>query len=70
MKDFSKTKQLLSRTFIIHSLVWAAVMISSYLILGEDYQKISLILLMGFFVELLRYASVKNTLVKAESKKG
>jgi hypothetical protein len=44
-------------------------MIVSSLILGEEYKKISFILLSGFFIEFLRYSSTKNKLEKTTSKK-
>ncbi len=69
MENTKKTKQFLSNTIIINSIVWATVMIVSYLILGEAYKKISLILLSGFFIEFLRYNSAKNKLDKTTSKK-
>ena len=69
MKNIKKTKQFLSNTIIINSIVWATVMIVSYFILGEAYKKISFILLSGFFIEFLRYNSVKNKLDKTTSKK-
>ena len=69
MENTKKTKQFLSNTIIINSIVWATVMIVSYFILGEAYEKISLILLSGFFIEFLRYNSAKNKLNKTTSKK-
>jgi len=69
MENTKKTKQFLSNTIIINSIVWATVMIVSYLILGEAYKKISLILLSGFFIEFLRYNLAKNKLDKTTSKK-
>jgi hypothetical protein len=44
-------------------------MLVSYFILGEAYKKISFILLIGFFIEFLRYNSAKNKLDKTASKK-
>jgi hypothetical protein len=69
MENTKKVKQFLSNTIIINSIVWATVMIISYFILGENYQKISYILLSGFFIEFLRINSVKNKLNKTTSKK-
>lgn len=69
MENTSKTKRFLNNTIIINSMVWALVMIVSYLILGDAYKKISLILLAGFFIEFLRYSSIKNNLNKTSSKK-
>ncbi len=69
MENIKKAKQFLSNTIIINSIVWATVMIVSYLILGEEYKKISFILLIGFFIEFLRYNSAKNKLEKTTSKK-
>jgi hypothetical protein len=69
MENIKKATQFLSTTIIINSLVWATVMILSYFILGEDYKKISYILLSGFFIEFLRYNSAKNKLKKTVSKK-
>ncbi len=68
MKISSIIKNFLSNTFIRNSLVWAAIMISSALVLGEDYKKISFILLIGFFMELIRQSSGQNAKVKADSK--
>ena len=68
MENTKKTKQFLSNSIIITSLVWAAVMIVSYFILGEAYKKISFILLIGFFIEFMRYTSLKNKLKKKSSK--
>ena len=67
MKNNKQTKRFLSNTIIINSIVWATTMIVSYLILGEAYEKISLILLSGFFIEFLRFSSVKNKLNKTTS---
>jgi len=69
MENTKKVKQFLSNTIIINSIIWATVMIVSYFILGENYQKISYILLSGFFIEFLRINSVKNKLNKTTSKK-
>jgi len=69
MKNTKKTKQFINNTIIINSIVWATVMLISYFILGEAYKKISYILLSGFFIEFLRYNSVKNKLNKTTSKK-
>ncbi len=69
MENTKKTKQFLSNTIIINSIVWATVMIVSYFILGEAYKKINFILLSGFFIEFLRYNSAKNKLDKTTSKK-
>jgi hypothetical protein len=69
MENTKKLKQFLSNTIIINSIVWATVMIVSYFILGENYQKISYILLSGFFIEFLRINSAKNKLNKTTSKK-
>lgn len=69
MENTKKIKKFLSKTIIINSIVWATVMIVSYLILGEAYKKISLILLSGFFIEFLRYNSAKNKLDKTTPKK-
>jgi len=69
MENTKKTKQFLSNTIIINSIVWATVMIVSYFILGEAYKQISFILLSGFFIEFLRYNSAKNKLDKITSKK-
>jgi preprotein translocase subunit SecF len=69
MENTTKIKQFLSNTIIINSIVWATVMIVSYFILGEAYKKISFILLIGFFIEFLRYNSAKNKLDKTTSKK-
>jgi hypothetical protein len=69
MENTTKIKQFLSNTIIINSIVWATVMIVSYFILGEAYKKISYILLIGFFIEFLRYNSAKNKLDKTTSKK-
>lgn len=69
MENTKKVKQFLSNTIIINSIVWATVMIASYLILGEAYKKISMILLSGFFIEFLRISSAKNKLNKASTKK-
>lgn len=68
MENIKKAKQFLSNTIIINSIVWATVMIVSYFILGEAYEKISLILISGFFIEFLRYISAKNKLNKTTSK--
>jgi preprotein translocase subunit SecF len=69
MESTKEMKQFLSNTIIINSIVWAAVMLVSYFILGEAYKKISFILLIGFFIEFLRYNSAKNKLDKTASKK-
>ena len=69
MENTKKLTQFLSNTIIINSIVWATVMIVSYFILGDDYQKINYILLSGFFIEFIRYNSVKNKLNKIASKK-
>ena len=69
MENTKKMKQFLSMTIIINSIVWETVMIVSYLILGDDYKKISYVLLSGFFIEFLRYISIKNKLDKTISKK-
>lgn len=69
MENTKNTKQFLSNTIIINSIVWATVMLVSYFILGEAYKKISLILLSGFFIEFLRSNSAKNKLDKTTSKK-
>ncbi|MGK0447364.1 MAG: preprotein translocase subunit SecF [Polaribacter sp.] len=69
MESTKEMKQFLSNTIIINSIVWAAVMLVSYFILGEAYKKISFILLIGFFIEFLRYNSTKNKLDKTTSKK-
>ncbi len=69
MENTKKLKQFLSNTIIINSLVWATVMIASYFILGENYQKINYILLSGFFIEFLRINSEKNKLNTTTSKK-
>ncbi len=69
MENTKKIKQFLSNTIIINSIVWATVMIVSYIVLGDDYQKISYILLSGFFIEFLRINSAKNKLPKTSSKK-
>ena len=69
MENTKKMKQFLSSTIVINSLVWATVMIVSYFILGHAYKKISFILLIGFFIEFLRFNSVKNKLNKTTSKK-
>jgi hypothetical protein len=69
MENTKKTKQFLSNTIIINSIVWATVMIVSSLVLGDAYEKISFILLSGFFIEFLRYTSAKNKLDKTTSKK-
>jgi hypothetical protein len=69
MENTKKIKQFLSKTIIINSIVWATVMIVSYLILGDVYEKISYILLSGFFIEFLRNNSVKNKLDNTTSKK-
>jgi len=69
MENTKKTKQFLSNTIIINSIVWATVMIVSYFILGEAYKQISFILLSGFFIQFLRYNSAKNKLDKITSKK-
>jgi hypothetical protein len=69
MENIKKAKQFLSNTLIINSIVWATVMIVSSLILGEEYKKISFILLSGFFIEFSRYSSTKNKLEKTTSKK-
>lgn len=69
MENTKKVKQFLSNTIIINSIVWATVMIVSYFILGDDYKKISYILLSGFFIEFLRMNSVKNKLNTTTSKK-
>jgi len=69
MENIKKTKQFLSNTIIINSIVWATVMIVSYLILGDAYEKINYILLSGFFIEFIRINSAKNKLDKTTSKK-
>ncbi len=69
MENTEKVKKFLSNTLIINSIVWATVMIVSYLILGDAYEKISFILLSGYFIEFLRYSSAKNKLDKTTSKK-
>jgi len=69
MENTKKIKQFLSNTIIINSIVWATVMIVSYIVLGDDYQKISYILLSGFFIEFLRINSAKNKFPKTTSKK-
>ena len=69
MENTKKVKQFLSNTIIINSIVWATVMIVSYFILGDDYQKINYILLSGFFIEFLRINSVKIKLNTTTSKK-
>ena len=69
MENTKKLKQFLSNTILINSLVWATVMIVSYFILGENYQKINYILLSGFFIEFLRITSAKNKLTTTTSKK-
>jgi len=69
MENTKKLKQFLSNTIIINSIVWATVMLVSYLVLGEDYKKINFILLSGFFIEFLRINSAKNKLNKTTSKK-
>jgi preprotein translocase subunit SecG len=69
MENSKKIKQFLSKTIIINSIVWATVMIVSYMILGDAYEKISYILLSGFFIEFLRMNSVKNKLGNSPSKK-
>lgn len=69
MENIKKATRFLSNSIIINSLVWATVMILSYFILGEDYKKISYILLSGFFIEFLRFNSTKNKLKKTASKK-
>jgi preprotein translocase subunit SecF len=69
MENTTKIKKFLSNTIIINSIVWATVMIVSYFILGEAYKKISFILLIGFFIEFLRYNSAKKKLDKTTSKK-
>ena len=69
MENTKKIKQFLSQTIIINSIVWATVMIVSYLILGDAYKKINLILLSGFFIEFIRISSAKNNLKKTSSKK-
>jgi len=68
MENTKKTKRFISNTIIINSIVWATVMLISSYILGEAYKKISLILLSGFFIEFLRYNSLKNKLDKKPSK--
>ena len=69
MENTKKIKPFLSKTIIINSIVWATVMIVSYLILGDAYKKISYILLSGFFIEFLRMNSAKNKLENTPSKK-
>jgi len=69
MENTKKLTQFLSNTIIVNSIVWATVMIVSYFILGDDYQKISYILLSGFFIEFLRINSAKNKINKSTSKK-
>lgn len=69
MKNNKEKRQFLRNTIIVNSIVWATVMIVSYLILGEAYKKINLILLSGFLIEFLRYNSAKNNLKKTTSKK-
>ncbi|WP_034057196.1 hypothetical protein [Lacinutrix jangbogonensis] len=69
MVNTKKTKQFLSNTLIINSIVWATVMLVSSFVLGEAYSKINFILLSGFFIEFMRYASAKNKLEKTASKK-
>ena len=69
MENTKKIKQFLSNTLIINSIVWATVMVVSYIVLGDDYQKISYILLSGFFIEFIRINSAKNTFPKTTSKK-
>jgi hypothetical protein len=69
MENTKKVKQFLSNTIIINSIVWATVMIVSYFILGDAYEKINYILLCGFFIEFLRMNSAKNKLNTTTSKK-
>lgn len=69
MEYTKKVKKFLSNTIIFSSIVWATVMIVSYFILGDTYEKINYILLSGFFIEFIRINSVKNTLDKKTSKK-
>lgn len=69
MEYTKKTKKFLSNTIIINSIVWATVMIVSYFILGDAYEKINYILLSGFFIEFIRMNSAKNKLDKTTSKK-
>ncbi len=69
MENTKKITQFLSNTIIVNSIVWATVMLVSYFILGEDYKKISYILLSGFFIEFLRINSAKNKLSKTTLKK-
>mgnify|MGYP006939814531 CR=1 FL=1 len=69
MENTKKITQFLSNTIIINSIVWATVMIVSYFILGDDYQKISYVLLSGFFIEFLRINSAKNKVTTPSLKK-
>lgn len=55
-----KKTNILSNTLIRNSIIWAAIMIISYLILGDAYKKVNLILLSGFLIELSRHNTLKN----------
>lgn len=69
MENTKKLIQILSRIQIISSIVWAILLIVCYQVLGESYKEISLILICGFFIELLLISSSKNNLKKVKSKK-
>lgn len=64
-----KTKNIFSNTLIRNSVIWAAVMIISYLFLGDAYKKFNLILLGGFLIELSRNNTLKTKLNKSNKKK-
>lgn len=68
MKNDKEVKQFLNNTIIINSIVWATVMVVSYLVLGAAYEKINLILLSGFFIEFMRYTSARNKMNRSAKK--
>jgi c-di-AMP phosphodiesterase-like protein len=64
MENTKKLIQILTRIQIISSIVWAILLITCYIVLGESYKEISLILICGFFIEFLLISSSKNNLKK------
>ena len=69
MENTKKLIQILTRIQIISSIVWAIILIVCYQILGESYKEINLILICGFFIELLLISSSKNNLKKKNALK-
>jgi hypothetical protein len=64
-----KLNQTFKRMQVISSVIWAITLIVCSQILGESYKEISLILICGFFIQLLLIKSSKNGLESAEKQK-